>query len=32
MLAELRRIFDRYQQNGKVIHDIETRMYSGKLK
>jgi SAM-dependent methyltransferase len=32
MLAELWRIFDHYQQGGKVTYEIETRMFSGRLR
>lgn len=31
MLDDLRRIFDRYQEGGKVTFEIDTRMFSGKL-
>jgi len=31
MLRELRRIFDAYQENGKVSFDYDTRVYYGRL-
>lgn len=31
MLAELQRIFDRYQQDGRVTLEYETRLYYGQL-
>ena len=31
MIAELKRIFDRYQSDGRVRFEYETRVYSGQL-
>jgi SAM-dependent methyltransferase len=31
MLAELRDIFDRYQEDGKIAFEYDTRVYSGQL-